>query len=420
MNKSKARGKMLRGAQVAGLLLVVTAVAAGCSAASGKEQSTAAQLQNKPIKVAAINSQSMGDPKEQVADVTAINQVDVIPKADGQVIEVLKKKGDYVQKGEVILKIDTKDVALQMEKSQSSLNSAQQALTKSTEDLANSKTEMQNSVAKSQSVLDNALKDYNKMHNDYDAGLVTKKQLEQAEIQYNNASRDLELLQDKLNSLESTNALSAQQAQVDSARIALQDAGNTLDNYAVKSTIDGVLSDLTAEVGMTISRSSKIGQVQQTDKLKIKADLTESAAKLVKNKQELVFYSAGNPSVKQKAKITYLADMMNAQTKMYTIELEVTNNADTSIKPGSRVQLQLTNEQEEMALTVPSLSIVREGSDAFVFILKNDSTVEKRKVKLGRVKEANQELLEGVKSGEQVVVSGQHQLKDGQKVEVAK
>ncbi|MCR8635080.1 efflux RND transporter periplasmic adaptor subunit [Paenibacillus radicis (ex Xue et al. 2023)] len=418
MKKSKANNKLMHGARTAGLLILIAVVAAGCGAAPGAEQSAAAQLQNKPIKVAKISSQSMGSPKEQVADVLAVNQVDVMPKADGQVVEVLKRKGDLVQKGDVILRIDTKDIALQMEKSQSSLNSAQQALAKSAEDLSNSKTEMRNSVAKSQSQLDTTEKDYNKMHNDYDAGLATKKQLDQAETQLNNARRDLELVQDKLNSLESTNALSSQQSQVDSARIAVQDAGNTLDNYAVKSTIDGVLSDMTAEVGMTISRSSKVGQVQQTDKLKIKAELTESAAKLARNKPELVFYSANNPSQKQKAKVTYLADMMNAQTKMYPIELEVTNT-DPSIKPGSRVQLQLTSEQEEMALAVPSLSIVREGSDTFVYILKSD-TVEKRKVKLGRVKEANQEILEGVKADEQVVISGQHQLKDGQKVEVAK
>ncbi|NOU97241.1 efflux RND transporter periplasmic adaptor subunit [Paenibacillus sp. LMG 31456] len=419
MKNSKSKNdKFLRGARTAGLLIVIAAVAVGCSAAPGAGQSAAEQLQNKPIKVAKISSQSMGNPREQVADVLAVNQVDVMPKADGQVVEVVKKKGDLVQKGDVILRIDTKDIALQMEKSQSSLNSAQQALAKSAEDLSNSKTELQNSVAKSQTQLENAQKDYNKMHNDYDAGLATKKQLEQAETQFNNASRDLVLLQDKLNSLESTNSLSGPQSQVESARLALQDAGNTLDNYAVKSTIDGVLSELTAEVGMTISRSSKVGQVQQTDKLKIKAELTESAAKLARNKPELVFYSASNPSQKQKAQVTYFADMMNAQTKMYPIELEVTNT-DASIKPGSRVQLQLTSEAEEMALAVPSLSIVREGSDAFVYILKAD-TVEKRKVKLGRVKEANQEILEGVKADEQVVVSGQHQLKDGQKVQVAK
>ncbi|MDF2958858.1 MAG: family efflux transporter subunit [Paenibacillus sp.] len=418
MNKSLTRKKILRGARTAGLLAVIAAVAAGCSAASGAEQPAAVQLQNKPVKTVKISMQSMGEPREQVADVTAINQVDIIPKADGQVVEVLKKKGDLVQKGDVILKIDTKDIALQMAKSETSLNSAQQGLAKSIEDLNNSKTELQNSVAKSQSQLDNTQKEYNKMHNDYDAGLATKRQLEQAETQLNNARRDVELLQDKLNSLESTNALAAQQAQVETARLTLQDTGNTLENYAVKSPIDGVLTDLIAEPGMTLSRSGKVGQVQQTGKLKIKAELTETAAKLVGSKTELIFYSAGNPSQKQMAQVTYMADLMNAQTKTYPIELEAANT-DGSIKPGSRVQLQLTTEQEETALAVPSLSIVREGSDAFVFILKGD-TVEKRKVKLGRVKEANQEVLEGVQADEQLVVSGQHQLKDGQKVEVDK
>jgi multidrug efflux pump subunit AcrA (membrane-fusion protein) len=50
----------------------------------------------------------------------------------------------------------------------------------------------------------------------------------------------------------------------------------------------------------------------------------------------------------------------------------------------------------------------------------NGDHVEKRKVELGRLKDANQEVLSGVKEGEQIVVTGQHLLKDKDKVQISK
>ena len=67
---------------------------------------------------------------------------------------------------------------------------------------------------------------------------------------------------------------------------------------------------------------------------------------------------------------------------------------------------------------IPSLSIVREGGDSFVYIV-NGETVQKRKVELGRLNETNQEVISGVKEGEILVISGQHQLKDQDKIKVS-
>ncbi|WP_064745644.1 efflux RND transporter periplasmic adaptor subunit [Paenibacillus sp. UNC451MF] len=418
MNQRKRKRQYRQLSMTAGTLLVVAALAAGCASPKTTDPMASAQSDNKTVKVASVGKQSMGDPKEQVADVVAASQVDISPKVDGQVLQMLKKRGDVVQQGEVILKLDTKDAVLQQQKSEVALKSAEDALQKTTEDLNNSRTELQNSIVKSQQQLDNVTKDYNKMHNDFDAGLVTKRQLEQSEMQVNSAQLDLQNLQNKLDAMDKTNGLASAQSQVDSARIGVQDINNTMENYEVKSPITGVLTDLSIEVGQTLARGSKAGQVQQIDPIKIKAELSESAAQLARGKQELSFYSADNPTRIMKGRVTYLADVMNSQTKSFPLELEVANS-DGYLKPGTRVQVQLTSQEEQRVVAVPSLSIVREGSDAFVFLLNGDQAV-KKPVKLGRINDTYQEVLEGVKVGDELIVSGQHQLKDGQKVTAVK
>jgi multidrug efflux pump subunit AcrA (membrane-fusion protein) len=423
MNKEKAdnRGnndRFVSGLRAAAIILAATVLAVGCSAPPPQQASAVANLQNKPIKVAAIAQHSMSDPKEQVAEVSAAVQIDVMPKAGGQVLQVLKKKGEPVNEGEVIIRLDSRDAELQVQKVEQSLKGAEEALRQSIENQNNSRIDLQSSLVKANEQVNSIQQEYNKARNDFEAGTVTKRQVEQVETQLNNARLDVQSVQNKLDALDKTNPVASQESQLATARISLQDAGNTVSNYEVKAPITGVLTDMTAEVGMNVSQTARIGQIQQLDPIKLKADLTAASAKLVGNKQELTFYSADSPANKQTAKITFLADQMNNTTKAYPIELDVAN-PDGSFKPGSRVQLQLTSPEEELALAVPGLSIVREGSDAFVFILKGDQ-VEKRKIKTGRIKATFQEVVEGVKADESVVVSGQHQLKDGQKVEVAK
>ena len=66
---------------------------------------------------------------------------------------------------------------------------------------------------------------------------------------------------------------------------------------------------------------------------------------------------------------------------------------------------------------MPTLSIVREGADNYVFVY-NNGIAERRKIELGRLNELEQEVLSGVQEGELLIVTGQHQLTDGEQVEL--
>ncbi|MGO4275430.1 efflux RND transporter periplasmic adaptor subunit, partial [Paenibacillus sp. TAF58] len=104
-------------------------------------------------------------------------------------------------------------------------------------------------------------------------------------------------------------------------------------------------------------------------------------------------------------------------TKTYTLELEVPNS-DHLLQPGNRFMVQLTTETEEQVVAIPTLSIIREESDTFVFVQQGE-LYQKRKVKLGRINGEYQEVIEGIKDGEKLVTAGQNTLKDGQKVDIA-
>ncbi|SDE14366.1 RND family efflux transporter, MFP subunit [Paenibacillus sp. UNCCL117] len=410
----KKRAAKSRLASVVLASAVLSAVAAGCSVGgAGGSGAAEAQLQVRPVKLETVAKRSIGQPAEQVAEVIAQHVVDVLPKASGEVVEVFKQRGERVEKGDALLRLDSRDAESARSKSELALRSAQESLQKAKDDRANGRQDLADGVTRAETALRNAEEEQAKLRNDYDAGQATEHQLQQAQQQVDNARMTLDSARSKLAASDNSNAIASVETQAESARLSYDDAVRALDHYTVRAPVSGLLTDFNVTAGQTVSPGGKLGQVQQVDPIRIKTELSEANYLLVKNKQELVYYTPGLPESKKTAAIAYLSPVMSAATKTYTLELEVANS-DGALQPGQRVTVQLTSEAEEQVLAVPTLSLIREEAGAFLFVQQGDQYV-KRAVKLGRINGAYQEVLEGIREGDQLVVTGQHTLKDGQK-----
>lgn len=407
-------------AKLFGVVALSAAIIAGCSASPAASPSAtpanAAEQGVKVVKTAKIAKQKIGNPVEQVGDVVSSVQLDVVAKSGGEVIEILKKRGDKVEKGDVLFRLDPTDVLIQKDLNTVSIKGAQAGLVEAKQKTANGIADAKDAVSKLETAVSDLEKAYNKARNEYDLGTATKTQLEQAETALTNMKKDLESARRSLKTAQETNSLAQVETSLESAQVSARSIDRTLSNLDVKAPASGVLTDLNVTVGETLAPGGRVGEVQQTNPVKIKSQLTEASAALVRGKGELVFYI---PDVTDKAsaKVTYLSDVINGQSKAYDLELEVPN-PDGKLKPGSKAQVELTKDDEQIVPVIPSLSIVREGGDSYVYIV-NGETVQKRKVELGRLNETNQEVLSGVKEGEMLVISGQHQLKDQDKIKVS-
>ncbi|ANY67008.1 hypothetical protein BBD42_11400 [Paenibacillus sp. BIHB 4019] len=377
-------------------VFAVALMAAGCSSAAPAAEETAVEQQVTVIKTEAAAKHSMGNPREQVAEVSASVRLDIPTMASGKIARVLKNNGDTVKKGEAIIQLESNLAVLDRKRAETSLTAAEQSLVKAKQDIASSRSTLLNNIASLET-------QYIQASAGDDQNLIDA------------ARRNLESAKQQLSDLDNGSSLSGLQSQIDAARLAVEQADIQLDSYQITAPADGTITDFAVSEGMTINAGTVVAVVQNVKQISIKTELSEPAAELARGKKELVYYNADNPSVKKKAKVVYLASVPNAKTRMYALEL-TTENTDGSLKPGGRVQVELTTVAEEEVIAVPSLSIVREGSETFV-MLSNAGTAEKRAVKLGRVNGVYQEVLEGLKAGETVVVSGQHTLSDGQKIE---
>jgi RND family efflux transporter MFP subunit len=91
------------------------------------------------------------------------------------------------------------------------------------------------------------------------------------------------------------------------------------------------------------------------------------------------------------------------------------NNADGDLAPGMFGRFSIAYEKHSDALLVPKTAVVFEDSENVVYVVRNGEA-ERRPVSLGIESMGNVEILGGLTSDEQVIVSGQTGLRDGSKV----
>jgi HlyD family secretion protein len=413
----EAYGRKLK---MAGALVLSFSIISGCSAqdifpgnpASGQEQAI------KNVKAMKVTKQKIGEAPELTADILPSVQIEVLVKTKGDVVELVKKRGDVVREGDVIARVDSIDVKLEKERAIIALGSAKDALDKARKDMESNKTELKNSIQKLEQNEVEMTRSFNKLRNDYDKGLATKAQLSKAQNDLTNLKLDLDLLRQKQRVQVTTDSLSGLEAQVRSAEIIVQLAEQTLANQEIKAPVDGVLTDLPLEVGMTVAQGMRVGLVQKMDLLKIRAFLNDEALRLANGKSHLGFYIPGTDR-SYAGRVSYVSTVLDPTTRAYEMNLEA-DNPELALKPGMKVRLRLSDEMDQNVVAVPVGSVIQELGEAYVFVLK-DNVVEKRKVEIGRLNESEmiQEILSGLQEGELLVVSGQNRVKDKEKVQSA-
>lgn len=213
------------------------------------------------------------------------------------------------------------------------------------------------------------------------------------------------------------------EAKIQSAEGAVAQAKVNLDFCSIRSPINGRAGLRQVDVGNIVNASSGSAVLLTIQKLDpIYTDFTISESDLPEVRE---FQS------KNKLKVeTDLPDDNNParQGDLYFLDTSVaagagtikargiTPNADHLLLPGAFVKVRLILETIKNAALVPSQAVQISQAGPFVFVVKSDNTLEQRPVKPGQRQGDLMVIEDGVKGGENVVVSGQLALSPGLKV----
>ncbi len=177
-------------------------------------------------------------------------------------------------------------------------------------------------------------------------------------------------------------------------------ARKNLDDLNVKAPVDGKISGFDVEVGESIVRGGRLGQIDDPDTYKLNVRIDE-------------FY-LGRVDIAQTAAATHNGrDLDLTISKIYPqvndgqFEVDMVFDAEPSgLRRGQTLQLRLTLGDNSDALLIPNGSFYQETGGNWVFVVAADGTeAVRRSVRLGRRNSDFIEVLDGLEPGERVITS---------------
>ena len=242
-------------------------------------------------------------------------------------------------------------------------------------------------------------------------------QLTQSRLQLSNAETEL----GRLRKLYEQGGLS--QSDYEAAElqynVAKEAYRNLEENTILRSPIDGVVTARGYDRGDMYAMAQPIFTVQQITPVKLLVGVSETDYTKVKTGQKVSIVADALPGKTFEGSVKRIYPTMDAASHTFKVEVQVAN-ADRALRPGMYCKVTVSFGDNRSAV-VPDEAVVKQlgSGQRFVYILNEDgATVHSSMVTLGRHLGGSYEILDGVKAGDRIAVSGASALKDGAKIEI--
>ena len=323
--------------------------AAGCGSNATKNAAQPAAEVTPTVSVVTVASREVPQTATYTSTVQAYVKNNIAPQTAGRITKINAEIGDFVKKGQVLAEIDK----VQLQQAQLQLH--------------NQEVELE------------------RLRTLYNAGGLSKSDLEAIELSYNVTKTQVE---------------------------------NLLENTILRSPIDGVVTARNYDVGDMYAMSAPLYTVEQIKPVKLLVGISESDYTKVNKGDSVEIVADALPEKTFYGKIEKIYPTIDAATRTFNVEVVVANNYST-LRPGmfARVTVDFGSNNN---VVIPDVAVVKQqgSGERFVYVLNQDGTVTYQKVVLGRRMGAEYVVLEGLADGAQIVTGGQIRLKDGIKVNV--
>ncbi len=282
--------------------------------------------------------------------------IDLAAKASGTVKWVGPKEGARIQKGEKLLELDMESAATRL--------------------------------TEARARYEQALKDYERIKKLYEENIVSKSQLDNAGTL------------------------------VETSKAALDAVSVNLSDGSLSSPITGIIDQLNVDPGEYINPGQIVMKIVNIDKVKVELPVPEKDILYFEKGQKVKIEMENTFGEKREFSgvIDFVSVTAESTTRTYLLKVGV-NNPEHILRPGMIVRAHLVRRQLDAAIAVPFFTIIDREDGKAVFVVEN-GVAHVRPIEYGIFQRGIVEIRSGLEIGERLVIVGQRNLVDGEKVDV--
>jgi RND family efflux transporter MFP subunit len=350
-----------------GAMLLASALGVACSgnAAGGAPPPQGGGM---PVKVEVAKSVAVSDTTDYVATLKSRDSAVIMPEVEGRITEIRVHSGEHVAAGTVLLEIDPS-------KQQATVNS------------------QEHNRAAQEANLQYAQQQFDRTKGLADAGVVSKQDLDQAR-----SARD------------------AADAQLHSLDAQVQEQQVQLHYFKVVAPWAGIVGDIPVRVGDRVTSSTTLTTVDKPGRLEAYIYVPiERSGDIKMNLPVQIVDSEGKPIAD--SRVSFISPEVDNTTQGVLVKATIANHSD-KLRTSQFIRARVIWGTHQGPV-VPVLAVSRIGGQYFAFIAEdqNGKTVAHQKpLHVGDMIGNNYVVLDGVKNGDKIIVSGTQFLVDGMPV----
>lgn len=317
-----------------------------------------------PVKIEVARSVAVDDSSEYVATLKSRGSAAIMPQVEGHITKIFVRSGAHVADGTPLMQIDP-------EKQQATVNS------------------QEDSRAAKVAALKYARQQYDRVQGLKSSGVVSQQDLDQAK-----------------------SALDAAQADLNAVEAQVREQQTELRYYRVTAPAAGIVGDIPVRVGDRVTVSTLLTTVDSPGIMEAYVSVpVERAAQLKPGLPVRIVDSTG--TVLAESHLAFISPQVDDQTQTVLVKAGIENKGN--LRPAQFIRARIVWGTHEGPV-VPVLAVSRVSGQYFAFVAEQDKgglVARQRPVKVGEIVGNDYVVLEGIKEGDRVIVSGTQFLRDG-------
>jgi HlyD family secretion protein len=322
----------------------------------------------------------------------------------GRVEEKLIEEGSMVKKGDIILRLSNPDLFLNILNSESLLAEKENFLRTTQIEMEQEKLQIKRELVTLKYDIERKNRNFQQNETLIKDNLISKEEYlrSKEDLDMANQSKDLYVERQKQDSV-------FRSVNVETIKKDLQNMRNNLDmvkkrveNLNVRATVDGELGLLSPEIGQSISKGENMGQINVLTSYKVVAQIDEHYIDRVRTQLDATLDRQNN-----KFNLTVRRVYPEVRNGTFKIDMIFRDSMPDNIRTGQTYYISLQLGQPKRSVLVPIGGFFQETGGQWIFVLDpSESFAIKRNISIGRKNPKYYEVLEGLKPGEKVIVSG--------------
>src|SRR5690606_33064731 len=260
------------------------------------DTSSTLKVEKEKITISEVVNDKFNDYISISGLVNPISTVYLDAYEGGRVLEILIEEGSMVKEGDVILKLENRDLYGQILNSENILATKQNDLRQTQINFDSKRISGQRSLLESEYQLKKAKRNYEQNESLFNEELIAKEDYLQAQENYELTKKSYEVnkFQTEQDSLLSVTSIIELSRDLQRMQQTLSMEYERIDNLNVKASTDGQLGTLNAEIGKQIARGQNIGQINVLTNFKIESTIDEHYIDRIKKGLSGTFERDGN------------------------------------------------------------------------------------------------------------------------------